>query len=291
MTPSTEKPPVVVWGNCQSTPLAAMLTEPLLAHGWQVHPVPPVFEVDQAGLAEVHRLMANAALLVTQPIKDEYRIPGCGSNQLAALLGDDAQVVTFPVTYDTSAFPYQVNAHRGDGTRVDAPLTDYHDLRTIVAAERGLSVDDALDWWPAPTPEMVRSNADGSVAELHRREADLDVQVSDLLAGPAMFTLSHPTNAVLAETARRVLTVLGIEGDIDIPTREFLGARRAPIEAPIVETLGWSADVRHDNWIINGSELPQRDVLSAQLDFYATYPDIITDTRTRFARRLELLEL
>ncbi len=291
MTLTAEKPPVVVWGNCQSTPLAAMLTEPLLAHGWQVHPVPPVFEVDQAGLAEVHRLMANAAVLVTQPIKDEYRIPGCGSNQLSALLGPDAQVVTFPVTYDTSGFPYQVNAHRGDGTRIDAPLTDYHDLRTIVAAERGLSVDDALDWWPAPTPEMIRSNADASVAELHRREADLDVQVSDLLAGPAMFTLSHPTNAVLAETARRVLSVLDVPGDIDIPTREFLGARRAPIEAPVVETLGWPDDTRHDSWIVNGAELPQREVVAAQLELYATYPDIVSDARTRFARRLELLEL
>ncbi len=291
MNLTAEKPPVVVWGNCQSTPLAALLTEPLRARGWQVHPVPPVFEVDEAGLAEVHRLMATAAVLVTQPIKDEYRIPGCGSNQLATLLDHAAQVVTFPVTYDTSGFPFQVNAHRGDGTRVDAPLTDYHDLRTIVAAERGLGVDQALDWWPAPTPEMVRQNADASVAELHRRESDLDVQVSDLLAGPAMFTLSHPTNAVLAETARRILGVLDVEGDIDVPSREFLGARRAPIEAPVVETLGWPDDTRHDRWIVNGAELDQREVVGTQLEFYATYPDIVGDARTRFARRLELLGL
>lgn len=291
MSLTAEKPPVVVWGNCQSIPLAEMLSGPLSEHGWQVHPVRPVFEVDEAGLAEVHRLMAKAAALITQPIRDEYRIPGCGSNQLSALLGDDARVVTFPVTYDTSAFPYQVNAHRGDGTRVDAPLTDYHDLRVIIAAERGLGVDDALAWWPAPTPEMVRSNAEASAAELHRRESDLDVQVSDLLGGPAMFTLSHPRNTVLAETARRILTVLGVEGEIEVPEREYLGARRAPVEAPVVDALGWPAEIRQDHWIVNRAEVDQREVVGTHLDFYATYPDIVTDARTRFATRLELLEL
>lgn len=292
MTTESEAPPVVVWGNCQSTPLAALLTAPLLRHGWRVHLVPPVFEIGEAGLAEVHELMGTAAALITQPIRDEYRIPGCGSAQLSALLPDDAKVVSFPVTYDTSAFPYEVNAHRGDGTRVDAPITDYHDLRAIVAAERGLSLDDALEWWPAPTPEMVTTNAKQSVAELRRRETQLDVHASDLLeSSPAMFTLSHPTNAVLAETARRVLHTLDIPGDIDVPEREFLGARRAPVEEAVVEAMDWPDSARRDNWVVNREELPLRDVVAAHLAQYAEFPDIVTDARQRFARRLELLQL
>lgn len=292
MSAKAEAPPVVVWGNCQSTPIAAMLTEPLLNHGWRIHVVPPVFEVDEAGLTEVHELMPRAAALITQPIRDEYRIPGCGSAQLSALLPDHAKVVTIPVTYDTSAFPYQVNAHRADGTRIDAPITDYHDLRALVAAERGLSVDEALDWWPAPTEDMVTTNAEQSVAELRRRETDLDVKISDQLAAkPAMFTLSHPTNAVLAETTRRILQTLGIEGEVNVPEREFLGARRAPVEEAVVEAMDWPGSVRRDSWIVNHKEIPQRTVVAAHLEFYAKFPDIVTDARKRFTRRLDVLDL
>lgn len=287
-----EVPPVVVWGNCQAAPIAALLTEPLQAHGWGVRPIAPVFEIDATGLADVHELMARAAVLVTQPVRDEYSIPGCGSAQLSALMtAADARVVTIPVTYDSSAFPYEVNAHRGDGARIDAPLTDYHDLRTIVAAERGLDVDAALEWWPAPTHAMVRTNAEASQAELRRRETELDVKASDLLNRPAMFTLSHPNNAVLAEIARRVLLALGIDGDVEVPEREFLGARRAPVERAVVEALDWPDSAQQDDWIVDKRVVPLREVLEVHLPWYAERPDIAIDARKRFRDRLSLLEL
>jgi hypothetical protein len=282
---------VVVWGNCQAAPLAALLTGPLAEHGWDVIEVPPVFEVDAAGLARVQELLPRAALLVTQRIRDEYSIPGCGSDQLAALLPDTARIVTIPVTYDTSAFPYQVNAHAGDGARVDAPLTDYHDLRAIVAAERGLDVDDAVAWWPAPAVDAVRSNADASRAELGRREADLDVTVSDLLVDPVMFTLSHPTNVVLAEVARRILRFLDLPEEVLVPEREFLGARRAPVEEAVVDALGWDEAARRDDWEVLGEPVDRQKLLTAQLAFYAEHPDIVIDARRRFADRLDLLGL
>ena len=291
---STSPRPVIVWGNCQAEPLATLIEAPLRAAGWEVVHLPPVFEIDEAGLERVQRdLLPHAAALVSQPVRDEYRIPGCGTNQLAERLPDDARLVTIPNTYDTSGFPYQVNAHRGDGSRVDAPLTDYHDLRAIVAAERDLTVDEAVAWWPAPTSAMVSDNAASSKAELRRREHDLDVHSSDLLDGPAMFTLSHPTNATLVEIARRIVGALDLPHDEAIPTpeREFLGARRAPIEAAVVDALGWPSSARHDDWIVAKQEVPLRDVLDLHLDFYARHPDIVTDARTRFADRLELLDL
>jgi hypothetical protein len=291
---SSSPPPVIVWGNCQAEPLATLLEQPLAAAGWQVVHLPPVFLIDEEALARVqNEILPRAAALISQPVRDEYRLSGCGTAQLAERLTDDARLVTIPNTYDTSGFPYQVDAHRGDGSRIDAPLTDYHDLRAIVAAERGLTVDEALAWWPAPTAEMVTTNAASSKAELHRREEGLDVRASDLLDGPAMFTLSHPTNATLVEIARRIVAALDISTppDIAAPEREFLGARRAPIEAAVVEALGWSESARHDNWVVNQREVPQRELLETHLGFYAEHPDIVIDARSRFAARLALLDL
>ncbi|MDQ2812117.1 MAG: WcbI family polysaccharide biosynthesis putative acetyltransferase [Actinomycetota bacterium] len=265
------------------------------AAGMQVEHLPPVFEINEAGLEHLRRnILPRTAVLISQPVRDEYGIPGCGTNQLAELLPSDARLITFPVTYDTSAFPYQVDAHLESGERIDAPITAYHDLRAIAAAARGLSVDRAVAWWPAPTANIVTTNAQRSQAELRRREQPLDVHSSDLMIdGLAMHTLSHPNNLTLVKIARRIVTILGLPGESEIanPVREFLGERRAPIEAVVVDALGWPQSDRRDEWIVARKTVPLRDLLEQQLNFYAQHPGISVDARTRFAKRLALLEL
>ena len=283
--------PVLVWGNCQAAPVASLLREPLAAHGCEVVDVPPVFEADEADLVRVREVLREGAALVSQPVRDEYHVAGCGTRQLAERLPSDALLVTFPVTYDTGPFPCSANGHGADGHRVVAPVTDYHDLRAITAAARGLGLEEALAWWPAPPAETVRANAAASQAELRRREDGLDVAASDLLGPTAMFTLSHPRNSVLAEVARRVLRVFGLDAEVVVPTREFLGERRAPVEQAVVEALGWPAEVQSEDWVVRGVAVPRREVLAEQLDFYASRPDVVADALHRYRVRLSALGL
>ena len=292
---SSSAPLVVVWGNCQAEPVATLIESSVRAAGLQVAHLPPVFEISQADLDHLRRnILPRTAVLVSQPVRDEYLIPGCGTSQLAELLPGDARLITFPVTYDTSAFPYQVNAHLDSGERIDAPVTEYHDLRAIAAAEQGLPADRAVAWWPEPTAGMVIANAQRSQAELRRREQPLDVRSSDLVTGGrAMHTLSHPTNVTLVEIARRIVTALGLPGEPEIadPEREFLGGLRAPVEAAVVDALGWPQSDRRDEWFVSKKTVPLSDLLRLHLDFYARHPGIAADTRIRFADRLALLEL
>ena len=281
----------MVWGNCQAGPIATLIAPAVAAAGAVVVATPPVFEVTEDGLARVQELVRGAAALITQPIRDEYRWPGCGSDELAALLPPDAQLVRFPVIYDVGPFPYQFNAHGGDGLRVRAPITDYHDLRAVVAAERGFGVAEASAWWPRPEPAAVRGLAADSRNQLIRRSAGADVAVDDLLGPGAMFTLSHPTNRVLAEVARRILDRLRIRARVDVPVREFLGERRAPTEAAVVAALGWPESAARDAWQVRGEAVTGEQVLAAHLAFYAARPDVVADTRTRQADRLSRLGL
>jgi hypothetical protein len=286
----------VVWGNCQAAPIAELIAEPLATAGIEVVRTPPVFEIDETTLELLRSaVLPRAAVLISQPIRDEYRLPGCGTRQLAELLPPDAQLLTFPVVYDSSAFPFQARGHSGDGERIAAPLTDYHDLRAIVAAERQLSVEQALKWWPAPTAEMVTANADRSIAELRQREQTLDVPVAGLLhcPTPPMHTLTHPTNSTLSGIARRILAALGVVdgADIETPTREFLGAIRTPVEPAVAAALGYSPQSCHSEWIIDKRPVPLAQILEVQLSFYAQHPDVVSDARSRFADRLALLEL
>lgn len=287
--------PVVVWGNCQAEPTADLLRAPLAAAGCEIIDVPPVFLADADDVARVRSALADGAALVSQPVRDEYATPGCGTRQLAAVLPADALVVTFPVAFDTRAFPYQVNAHDGDGKRVTAPITDYHDLRILDAAARGWSVEQTVDRWPRPSAEAVRRTAEASRAELRRREQHIDVPVSDLideLGAHALFTITHPTNALLAAQAARILAALGLPADpIEPPTREYLGERRAPLEPAVAAELGWPDDPDRRDWIFRGEAVPLRRVVQAHLERYAEHPDVVADSLHRHADRRALLGL
>lgn len=281
---------VVVWGNCQAEPIALLLRAPLARHGLDVVVVPPVFLIDEAGLDVVRNLVRGSAILISQPVRDEYRIPGCGTSQLADLLPPSARLVTFPVTFHIGAFPYMVNAHGGKGERVPAPLTEYHDLRALVAAECGWDVERALAWWPTPTPAAVRAVCADSIARLRNREAALDVTVSAHLDAPAtLWTLDHPSNVVLGVIAQALLGLLGIDEAIDVPNREFLGARRAPVEAAVVAAHGWSVEALAPVWRLDKREVPAAEVLAAHLRLYRDRPDVVADTRVRYAERLGVL--
>ncbi|MCW2530073.1 MAG: hypothetical protein JWM76_4933, partial [Pseudonocardiales bacterium] len=78
---------------------------------------------------------------------------------------------------------------------------------------------------------------------------------------------------------------------VDIPEREFLGARRAPVEAAVAQAHGWPRAAVTGEWIVNGRPTPLDEILSEQLRFYRERPDIVADSLARYAARLKLLEL
>ena len=282
---------VIVWGNCQAPALASLLRAPLATAGLEVLTVPTVFEATAAEVAWVRDEVTRAALLVTQPIRDEYRHAGCGSEQLAAMLPDSGRAVRLPSVVHTGWFPYQANAHDEDGGRVDAPLVEYHDLRLLAAAAEGASADEVLERWPVTAAaDGIRAAAAASVAELQRREAGTDVLASDLVDAPdALFAMNHPSNGVLATLARRVLDHVGVDAPVDVPQREFLGAVRTPLEPHVVAARG-EGTARPD-WVVRREPVSWEAVVRAQSELYAARPGIPRDARVRFADRLATLGL
>ena len=283
---------VVVWGNCQAEPVADLLRSALAPLRWQVEPVLPVYLADAAEVERVRALVRRSDVLISQPIGDDYQTAGSSTAALAALLPTGSRLLRFPVAYHVGPFPYQVNASGADGRRVLAPLTDYHDLRAVVAAESELEVASALAWWPSPTAEQVQQISADSVAELARREHGLDVSVASAVAAPgAMMTISHPANLVLADVATQLVSAMGVDATVVVPQREFLGARRAPVEPAVARALGWPPDAVRSRWRVDGLELPPEQVLDAHLAFYRERPDVVSDCRRRYAARLATLAL
>ena len=161
-----------------------------------------------------------------------------------------------------------------------------------MAAESGLDLARQLAWWPSPTAEQVQQISAESVAELARREAGLDVSTTGPVCAPgAMMTISHPANSVLADVATQLIAAIGVDATVVVPEREFLGARRAPVEPAVVSALGWPPDAVRPQWQVDGRQFPASEVLGAHLAFYRDRPDVVRDCRTRYAARLAALAL
>ncbi|MEI4270837.1 WcbI family polysaccharide biosynthesis putative acetyltransferase [Klenkia sp. LSe6-5] len=283
-----------VWGNCQAESIRRMVAPAGAAHGVEFVRLPPVFEMTEGEVDRLHELVATAGVLVTQPVKDEYRVPGCGSEQLVALLPTDAQVVRVPTTYYEGLFPWQVHAHDADGARVDAPLTDYHDLRLLRAAVDGLDVEGAVDRVLActPDPAAVRDLAARSQAELRRRNAALDVDTTDaVVAGgaEAMWTVNHPANDTLRAVGAGALAVLGWDGEPAVPDHQMLGSAKAPLDAAVLAALDLDPALARPRWVLGGREVPWAEVAGAQLGLYAQRPDVARRAVDRYADRLAAL--
>lgn len=298
LDPVTVEPGSVgfVWGNCQAESIRRMVAPAGAAHGVEFVRLPPVFEMDEAEVGRLHDLLAVAGVLVTQPVKDEYRVPGCGSEQLVARLPAGARVVRVPTTYYEGLFPWQVHAHDAAGGRVDAPLTDYHDLRLLDAAVRGWDVDRAVSRIESTTPDAVavRELAARSQAELRRRNADLDVDTTDaVVAGgaEAMWTVNHPANGTLRAVGAGVLEALGWEGGPDVPDHQMLGGSRAPLEAAVLTALDLDPAPARPRWCLAGRDVPWAEVAAAQLELYAARPGVADRAVQRYADRTAALGL
>lgn len=287
---ATSGPVALVWGNCQAEPLATMLSEPLAAEGFRVVGVPPVYLITAPELEAVKRIVAEAALLVTQPVRPEYRMPGTGWEELVAIAPADVTVVSFPVAYDSTEFPFQIVGHGAAGEGIFAPLTSYHDIRLVVAAERGWELEKVLEWLPnAAEAEAIRAVSQRSLAEIRRREASLDVTVSEALGRPgAMFTINHPSNAVLTHMANGVLAALDMAHRLEVPGHEQLDNTTTALEPAVLDALGWPSRLAH-GWRVGGEPLDWAQVVHRHLELLRSRPDIGVDARTRYAAQFELL--
>lgn len=291
--PTGRGPLITVVGNCQAESLRILLDSTGALRSYRI---PPVHEWTAADLPLVHRALRDTDVLLSQPVRDDYRDLPVGTGQLAALLPAPAVTRYFPVLRFDALMPYQAIVRSPLAPGLNPPVVPYHDLRILAAADRGL--DHLVD--VAPGPEVLRQLAEMSVSQLARRESRHGaVVMSDYLTTtPEWHTINHPDNATLSELARRVITRLQQDGMLDPaadirvsePTdRELLGGLSAPIDAAAAEALGVpGAAAGRESWL---PSLDEQQLVRDQLSFYRAHPEIVTAGMARHSERLALLGL
>lgn len=310
------RPLLVVHGNCQAESLRVLLAGPDGGGDGGAGPdrdggpsgafrtvrLPPVHELAAEDLPHLHRVLAAADVLVSQPVRDGYRDLPLGTAQLAAELGTASStvrggaarrrepvLVRFPVIRWAGLFPHQAIV-RAPGAG-DPPVVPYHDLRTLVRAATGAAPRRAA------TPAQVRAVGAQSVAQLASRERAHDtVVVSDLLvpAGAgAAHTVNHPGNPVLRGLAGRVQERLGVGAEVADPGRTLLDSVHAPLDAAVLEAWGLAdgGAAARDHWLVRGEVVADEDVRRAQLAWYREHPGVVDAGLRRHAEALQLLGL
>lgn len=275
LTPLPERFGVVL-GNCQAESLRVVMDAP--EHRFVR--VPAVHEMTAADAARLHEIAGLADVVVSQPIRDDYRDLPLGTQQIAAVT--DARVMTVPPVRFAGLHPFQ-SAFRVPGVEGDPPVVAYHDVRTLAAAA-GIPVVAAL------APAEVRAVGQTSIDTLRLREQTADVAVSDLfdsVTADHMRTVNHPGDAVWMPLGARMLEMLGHTGGPTDPGRPLLNSVRAPLEPEVVDAWGL-ADEPRAHWIVDGVAVDDAEVRAAHREWYATHPEFVDAAVTRLAPLLDV---
>jgi hypothetical protein len=279
------RPLLLIHGNCQAEALRVVVeasTDEVVAVR-----VPPVHELESDDLPHLDRLLARAAVLVSQPVRDDYRELPVGTAQLAAR-APKARLVTIPVVRHTGLHPWAALVRTP--WMGDPPAVPYHDLRTILAVARGSARPQGHG-----APEGFRAVARLSLDELARREREGGTVVaSDLVeaaGAAAMVTVNHPGNAVLVPLAGRILAACGLDADARDPGRTLLAAVRAPIRPEVLDALGLDPSAATPAWDVGGRRLTEDEVAEAQTGWYAERAPVVEAALRRYAPAIEALGL
>lgn len=279
-------PTLTVVGNCQAESTRRLL---MSTGAFESERIKPVHEIEPEDLGWFTDLLARTDVLVTQPIRNDYRGVPVGTAQMLPHLPRGAKHVVVPVLRFDGLMPYQAIIRNPADTSENPPVVPYHDLRILAAAARGLDAPVQA----RPEAEALVRAAAMSVAQIRTREqAHGTVAISDFLeTHPVWHTVNHPDNATLGVLAQRILDALGIDAHPQLPDYEMLGQLDAPVDPEAAAALGVEVPGRGQWRDRTTGPIDEADIASAQLEHYRARPGLVEHGLTRHAERLANLGL
>lgn len=277
----------VIVGNCQAKALEMMLyTNEEFAKRFEFVSFPAVHELPAEVVPELHKTVADAALVILQRIDDNYRDGlGVGTETLASI-ASTANVVRWPSVFWAGYFPDLFYFRDPDGqVVVDGPF-DYHDRTILEAYSDGIDVTGTcrlLEDLRRPSNAQVW--ADRATAELDDRGRDCDVQVTNFIESRfrdelLFFTMNHPTNRMLGFIAHTITELIGVHGGVDhlrVPG-EFLGQTFYPLHPnhALALKLSFATGLISGNspFKIRGITYGSEQAVEAFFSYYAAHPEL-----------------
>jgi hypothetical protein len=207
-------------------------------------------------------------------------------------------VIRYPNAFFEGVFPFHVYVkHEGNPVATPAPITDYHDTRILYAASHGWDASATNAWLNELQldPQWIRDNAEASLRELARREADMPVQLTQLIRPKitdSFHTINHPINELVVEVVRQVLEQLGYaDADRVLSSHQTdLEHVNAPREPQILRALGTEPSPSEPtHWRTPAGEFSMDQIVDAHLALFAADPALLASGLVKHKERLEVL--
>jgi hypothetical protein len=278
----------VIVGNCQAGALEMMLsTNEEFTKRFELVSFPAVHEIPDAMVPELHRAVADAAVVVPQRIHEDYRGGiGLGTETLARIAGN-ATVIRWPSVHWAGYFPDLFYLRDAEAQpMVDGPF-DYHDRTVLEAYAAGVDVPGVCRLLEDPElPSEAQTWAINATAELEIRSQDCEVKIISFIESRfrdelLFFTMNHPANHLLGFMARQITDLIGIPGGIDYRriSDEILGPTFYPLHANHVRALelefGPELMAGSSPFRIRGVTYEPVEAVQMFFDYYAAHPDLV----------------
>jgi hypothetical protein len=117
----------LVHGNCQAESLRLLLDGETLA----TIRMPPVHELTGEDLPHLRRWLARCRVLVSQPIRRDYRGLALGTAQVHAAARPGTRLIVVPIVRFAGLYPEQAIIRPPHDASAVPPLVPYHSLRTL----------------------------------------------------------------------------------------------------------------------------------------------------------------
>ena len=192
----------IIYANCQNELLAEyLLKSPSFNQEYTIKRF-PVHLLMQGKKTISDELLKRAKLFIYQPVKDIHGI--CSSRYISNKLPSDCQRISFPPLYFTGYHPQYC---KNPVNKIIKPIypfgvMPYGDSNIISMLTQSNSVSEIIERLSNTnyySQEFLLANVDKSLAELSRREAMLNIKVSDFIRENyqhyyLFYTVNHPSD-------------------------------------------------------------------------------------------------
>ena len=243
---------VVVIGNCQTRPIAELLTS--LSDSIDVTATGLVHLIQDQEEGQFVVAFQQADYIFAQPVQDTHPRAFLHASELKRIYC--SKVFFWTNLYFRGYNPELVYMRKSDNVPLRGPLGDYQNRTFFEGWKRGLSIEETialhgdLDF----NQEMYSGVPEESLAELKQREEMTHSKLTPVLEQHIwqqrlFFTFNHPKLYLLNILAATLLELADIpkRGANKVGVPEPLGLINPPINPWVVQTYGIETD-RIDSW-------------------------------------------
>jgi hypothetical protein len=276
----------IVYGNCQTEFIKLFLRQiPEFDRDYTIkHIECHILSIDD--IPELESTIAQTNLFIYQPVSDDYKnVPQLSTNYLKGLLPLNSIAISIPSAY-FSGYNFEMFKLK---TVNDVPISKpfpLHDKNIIQLFHEGKSVDEtvkAITNENFYSEDFVKQNLESTIAELQKREQDLDIKISGFIVNNyhkarLFHTINHPSAIIIAYEVQQILKILKInvhkKAILQLCNQQVLDYFAFPIYSSVAKHLGLQFNYS-PNYAFRELNLTVYQAVEKIYQFYLSEPDIV----------------